>query len=200
MIVLFATTNPHKVSEVSAILQPLGYTITDLSAHPGLDEPIEDGVSFADNARIKARAYAAQCRLPCLAEDSGLEVEALGGRPGVHSARYSGVAGPRSVVDAANNEKLLKELSHVPWERRHARFVSAFCLARPDGSIVAEASGSYEGRIALSASGSNGFGYDPLFYLDDAECTSAELSAEEKNRRSHRGRAARHLAQLLAAD
>jgi XTP/dITP diphosphohydrolase len=196
--VLLATSNPHKVSEVRAILGPLGIEVRSL-AELGRDypEPIEDGHTFEDNARIKARGYAAMVGLPCLAEDSGLEVDALGGAPGVHSARYAGIDGTRDERDRANNEKLLAALANVPAARRTARFVCAMCLALPDGRILAETRGTYDGIVADGPRGENGFGYDPLLFLADVGRTSAELSPEEKNARSHRGQAARAMAELL---
>lgn len=197
MKILFATSNPNKVRELVLVLAPLGHEVVDLSAYPNLQEPVEDGATFAANAKLKAQSYARQTGETCLAEDSGLEVDALGGRPGVHSARYSGQQGPREVVDRANNALLLRELQGVPLEQRGARFVCAFCMADADGHVVAEASGSFEGVIALEAKGNNGFGYDPLFFVPDANCTSAELSKEQKTARSHRGQAARQLASLL---
>lgn len=197
---LFATTNPHKVAEVRALLAPLGFEVTSLDALSALPpEPVEDADTFAGNARLKARAYAEGTGLPCLAEDSGLEVDALDGAPGVHSARYSGTGGPRVDRDRANNEKLLKALAGVPRERRTARFVCAMCLAEPDGTVVAESSGTYGGIVAEEPRGENGFGYDPLLYLPDVGRTSAELSSDEKNARSHRGKAARALAVLLGS-
>jgi len=196
---LFATTNPHKVRELAAVLGPLGYEVRSLDSLSAVPpEPVEDADSFAGNARLKAIGYARATGLECLAEDSGLEVDALGGAPGVHSARYSGTDGSREDRDRANNDKLLHALSAVPVERRTARFVCAMCLARPDGTIVAEARGTYEGRIADAPRGENGFGYDPLFFLPDVGRTSAELSPKEKDARSHRGRAARLLAETLA--
>jgi XTP/dITP diphosphohydrolase len=197
MKLLFATSNPNKVRELALILEPLGYDVTDLSAFGQLEEPVEDGATFAENARLKALGYARQTGLACLAEDSGLEVDALGGKPGIHSARYSGTHGPREVVDAANNALLLQQLASVPLERRGARFVSVFCMAEPDGRVIAEASGTFRGVIALQPKGSNGFGYDPLFYVPDAKCTSAELTQEQKSARSHRGHAARNLVLVL---
>jgi XTP/dITP diphosphohydrolase len=198
--VLFATSNPHKVCEVQAILAPLGIQVAGLDSLPALPpEPIEDGDTFEANARIKAVAYAAAAGVSCLADDSGLEVDALGGAPGVHSARYAGVGGTRAERDEANNRKLLAALTGVPVEKRTARFVCAMCLAAPGGEILAETRGTFEGLIATTPRGSNGFGYDPLLYLPDRGCTSAELSPEEKNVRSHRGQAARRLAALLAS-
>jgi XTP/dITP diphosphohydrolase len=195
---LFSTTNPHKVEELSAILGPLGYDVVSLdslaSAPP---EPEEDQDTFEGNARLKAVYYARTTGQTSLAEDSGLEVDALNGAPGVHSARYAGAPGTRAEKDRANNEKLLRELAGVPEAQRTARFVCALCMASPDGRIVAEARGTYEGVIAAAPRGQNGFGYDPLLYLPDAGKTSAELTPEAKNARSHRGRAARALAELL---
>ena len=127
----------------------------------------------------------------CLAEDSGLEVDALGGKPGVVSARYSGTSGTREERDRANNQKLLAELAGVDSGRRQARFVCAMCVADPDGSIVATSRGTYEGVVTDEPRGHNGFGYDPLLYLPDVGKTSAELTPEQKNARSHRNEAAR---------
>lgn len=195
---LFASSNPHKVDEVRAILAPLGIRVVGLQslADPP-PEPLEDGDSFEANARIKAIAYATATGQMCLADDSGLEVDALGGEPGVQSARYAGVGDSRAERDAANNAKLLRELADVPQEQRTARFVCAMCLADAEGNIIAETRGTFEGVIADEPRGSNGFGYDPLLYLPDRGCTSAELSPEEKNARSHRGQAARKMAELL---
>lgn len=198
MRLLFATSNPHKIREVAEILREADVEVSslaDLGHTP--PEPEEDGATFADNARLKARAYAAATNLPCLAEDSGLEVDALSGAPGVHSARYSGEGGERDARDHANNQKLLAALQGVPDERRTARFVCAMCLANPDGSIVAESHGTFEGRITTAPRGKSGFGYDPLLFVPELGCTSAELSAEQKNARSHRGQATRRLAALL---
>lgn len=198
--ILLATTNPHKVSEVREVLAPLGYEVRSLDSLPRVpEEPAEDADTFAGNARLKAVAYARATGIACVAEDSGLEVDALGGAPGVYSARYSGEGGSRAERDRANNDKLLRELSSVAPERRTARFVCAMCLAAPDGRVLAEVSGSYEGVIADAPRGANGFGYDPLLYLPDAGKTTAELPPEEKNARSHRGKATRALAERLRA-
>jgi non-canonical purine NTP pyrophosphatase (RdgB/HAM1 family) len=195
---LFATTNVHKLAEAEAILKPLGFAVVGLASVQGdYPEPVEDGETFEDNARLKARYYARLSGIRCLAEDSGLEVDALGGAPGVYSARYAGATGSASARDRANNEKLLAELAGVPVERRAARFVCVACVAEPGGEIVAEARGTYEGVIAGEARGGNGFGYDPLLYLPDVGCTSAELASEQKHARSHRGKALRELARVL---
>jgi XTP/dITP diphosphohydrolase len=198
MKLLFATSNPNKVRELAEVLGPLGFEVTDLSAFPELVEPVEDAPTFAGNARLKALSYALQTNTTCLAEDSGLEVNALGGAPGVHSARYSGLGGPRDVVDPANNAKLLAALKDVPWEQRDAQFVCAMCMATPTGEIVAESQGAFQGRIGFEPKGENGFGYDPLFFVESMGCTGAELSKADKARLSHRGKAARKLAEVLA--
>ena len=191
-----ATSNPHKVEEISAVLGQIGIACVPMEA-AGIPEPVEDGDTFEANARIKAIAYAKALGVTVLADDSGLEVDALGGAPGVHSARYAGVGATRAERDAANNARLLRELAGVPHARRTARFVCVLCVARPDGSIVAEARGHFEGWIGEASRGSNGFGYDPLLVLTDGR-TSAELTPDEKNARSHRGNALRTLARCLA--
>jgi XTP/dITP diphosphohydrolase len=196
--ILFATSNPHKIEEVEAILAPLGIevqSLNDLDTQP--PEPVENADTFEGNARLKAIGYSQMTGRRCLADDSGLVVDALQGAPGVNSARYSGVEGDRSNRDAANNAKLLQELREVPEGDRAARFVCAMCLADPDGTIVAESRGTFEGVISHHPQGDNGFGYDPLLYLPDRNCTSAELTSDEKNARSHRGEATRALSKLL---
>ncbi|MDI9402653.1 MAG: RdgB/HAM1 family non-canonical purine NTP pyrophosphatase [Limnohabitans sp.] len=184
-----ATSNPHKVDEISAVLGPLGIRCIPLG-RADIPEPEEDGATFEENARIKARAYASALGRVVLADDSGLEVDALGGAPGVHSARYAGIGATREERDRANNMKLLAALSNVPDAQRTARFVCVLSIARPDGRIVAESRGTFDGIIGRAPRGSNGFGYDPLLVLEDGR-TSAELSPDEKNARSHRGNALR---------
>lgn len=198
MQLLFASSNPHKIREVAAILRGLDIDILGLDAigHTG-PEPVEDGETFADNARIKALHYAAVTGRPCLADDSGLAVDALGGRPGVRSARYADIGDTRAEQDEANNALLLRELKGVAPADRTARFVCAMCLADPSGRVIAETTGTFEGVIASAPRGENGFGYDPLFELPDLGCTSAELPPERKNELSHRGDAARRLVELL---
>ncbi len=202
---LFATTNPHKADEVSAILSPLNIRILRLdeiastTGRPACDEPPpeETGETFEANAALKARAYARLTDSLCLADDSGLEVDALGGEPGVHSAHYAhgweGRNAPRSERDPANNQKLLEAMKDVPDERRTARFVCAMALANPRGKIIATTRGEFAGEIAREERGSGGFGYDPLLLLEEGR-TAAELSPKEKNERSHRGAAARAMA------
>jgi XTP/dITP diphosphohydrolase len=196
--ILVATGNPHKLEEIRAVLGPLGFTVLgldDIGTVP--PEPDEDGPTFEANARIKAIAYARATGRRCLADDSGLEVDALGGAPGVRSARYAGVGATRAERDAANNALLLERMRGVPAARRSARFVCAMCLAEADGTIVAETRGEFAGVIAEAPRGANGFGYDPLLLLPEEGRTSAELSPAEKNARSHRGAAVRALAAIL---
>ena len=196
---VLATGNPHKIEEIAAVLAPLGIEVLGLAEAGGRDlpEPEEDGDTFQANARIKARAYAAALGRACLADDSGLEVDGLGGEPGVHSARWSGVGGDRAARDAANNRKLVERIRDVPEAERTARFVCAMCLAAPDGTILAQSRGTFEGVVVESPRGTNGFGYDPHLLLPEEGRTSAELSPEEKNARSHRGAATRAIAALL---
>jgi XTP/dITP diphosphohydrolase len=200
MHLLFASSNPHKLDEVRAILSPHGVDVAGLDSLPRKEippEPEETGATFEANARLKALYYARRTGRLCLADDSGLEVDALGGAPGIHSARYSGLGGTGAERDAANNRKLLEALKGMPADRRAARFVCAMALAAADGRIIAETRGTFEGVIADRPRGSNGFGYDPLLYLPDRGCTSAELSTAEKNARSHRGEAARKMGAWL---
>jgi XTP/dITP diphosphohydrolase len=195
--ILFATSNPHKVQEVAAVLGPLGICIEPLSEQDRrLPEPVEDGRTFTANALIKARYYAQHTGRLAMADDSGLVVDALRGAPGVHSARYAAVTGPRSVVDAANNRKLLQELGDVSDEARAARFVCVMALC-DQNRTWAVTRGEVAGRIIRQPRGTNGFGYDPLFLLPDRGITTAELSPSEKNAVSHRGQAARLMVQLL---
>ena len=186
-----ATHNPHKVREFERILAPLGISILLPSACGGEDiDPVEDGDTFEANAVIKATAFAAALGMPALADDSGICVDALGGAPGVYSARYSGGG------DDDNNEFLLKNLEGVPFEKRTARYVCVICCAYPDGTYFT-VRGECEGRIGFEYRGENGFGYDPLFYFDSGK-TFAEIPGEEKDVLSHRGKALRLLAQALA--
>jgi XTP/dITP diphosphohydrolase len=178
---LFASTNPGKLSELRGLLGQDIHVYSPVD-FPQLPVPSEDGETFEENARHKALIYARAAKLPALADDSGLCVEALGGRPGVHSARYA----PGS--DSDRNQKLLAELAAVPGERRSAAFVCALCLGWPDGRSHLEV-GRVEGRIGTQPVGNHGFGYDPVFYLPEMGRSMAELSPHEKSRISHRGRA-----------
>jgi XTP/dITP diphosphohydrolase len=183
---VLASANPGKQRELEALLTPLGVTLV-LQSELGIRSVPETGTTFEANALIKARHAASQSALPALADDSGLEVDALGGRPGVWSARFAG----ESARDEDNNARLLRELADVPQRRRRARYRCVLALVR-DAHDTAPliASGSWEGSIALSPAGDGGFGYDPLFIPDDqAGRSAAELSAEIKNSVSHRAQA-----------
>ena len=194
MKIIIATHNKHKLAEMARILEPLGYeAVTDRDLGIELTDVEENGKTFLENARIKAEAGCRESGLPCIADDSGLCVDALNGEPGVFSARYCGEHGN----DAANNEKLLVNLKDVPDAERTARFVCAICVSFPDGrEIVAE--GVCEGRIGYEHRGNNGFGYDPLFMVGDR--SFAEFSAEEKDAVSHRGNALKKLKELLPTE
>jgi XTP/dITP diphosphohydrolase len=190
---LIATRNGGKLREFRSLLDGAGMQIVGL-ADIELDvECAESGHSFAENARIKALAYSKHTPLPVLADDSGLEVFALGGRPGIYSARYGGPV----ASDADRNEKLLEEMRMAGGDRR-ARFVCALALAR-QGVALLESEGECRGLVAHRPSGSNGFGYDPIFLFPELGRTYAELNEEEKNRYSHRARAVQVLIEVLDA-
>jgi len=200
---VLATRNAGKLREIAATLGALPVEVVGLDQiDPGweIPEPAEDGGTFAENARAKASYYAARTGYWALGDDSGLEVDALGGAPGVRSARYAAEQLPsgagRKEADAANNAKLLRELAGVPDRQRTGRFVC--CLALSDGRrILLEAVGVTEGRIGRAPRGRNGFGYDPLFIVPALGRTTAELSPQQKNDISHRGQATRELARRL---
>lgn len=205
--VILATANPHKVAELRAIFAEAGMPVMGLRDLPGFEcfhEPDEHGKTFEENATIKALSYARQTGRLCLADDSGLEVDALNGAPGVISSHYSTNGKETSVSraerDAANNATLLRELEGVAPEARTARFVCVMVLAGAEG-VKATSRGTFEGRIGLPGEvprGTNGFGYDPLFLAAPGFTrTSAELPPEEKNRLSHRGAAARAMARHI---
>jgi XTP/dITP diphosphohydrolase len=191
MRLVMATTNRHKLEEARAILAPLGIEV--LAPPRPLAPVVEDAPTFAGNAAKKARAAAAALGLPALADDSGLEVEALGGEPGVRSARYAG----EGAGDAANNALLVERLAALGARDPAARFVCHVALARPDGTLEAEAEGHVEGVIRWPGRGAQGFGYDPLFHHPPSGRRLAELAPEAKNALSHRGRALRALAAVL---
>lgn len=188
---LIATHNNKKRDELQRILSPLGITVlTADEAGVDLTDVEETGTTFEENALLKARSGAKESNMPCIADDSGLCVDALDGAPGVYSARFAGEHGN----DPKNNQKLLDLLKDVPPERRTARFVSAVACVFPDGRELT-VRGTCEGLIGYAPKGENGFGYDPLFYRD--ERTFAEFSAAEKDAVSHRGNALRSLAAEL---
>lgn len=195
MELLVGTTNCGKLAEVEAILKDLPVKIIPLKQVSPWPEVIEDGRSYEENALKKARSLAEFSGYITLADDSGLEVDALGGAPGVHSARYSG----EDANDTRNNEKLLRALAGVPQEKRGARFVCVLALCSPDSSGKREwiFRGECEGWIAFAPRGENGFGYDPLFFYPPLGKTFAEIDRETKGCHSHRGKALAKLKQAL---
>lgn len=192
MKVLIATHNLKKKAELQRILTPLGIevvTADDIGIN--LTDVEETGTTFEENSLLKAQSGCDESGLPCVADDSGLAVDYLGGAPGVYSARYAGEHGD----DEKNNDKLLRELDGVPLEKRTARFVSVVTCVFPDGQKIA-VRGECEGKIAFERSGNGGFGYDPLFLFEDGR-SFGEFTAEEKDKVSHRGKALRLLADEL---
>ena len=196
--ILVATGNPGKIAEIRAMLdadvQWLG-----LADFDNIVEVEEDGATFAENARKKATGYAKATGLWTIADDSGLVVDALGGAPGIKSARFSGEKSKdahRTLIDHRNIAKALELIKGVPAEKRTARFVCCLCLASPE-KVLIETEGTLEGLIAEREIGKNGFGYDPVFFVPHLKKTVAQLTAEEKNAISHRGNAIRKLRPLL---
>ena len=189
-----ATANEGKLAELARILAACGYKCLPQSAF-GIEPAPETGATFEENALQKAEQAARAAGLPAVADDSGLEVDALGGKPGVRSARYAG----EGAGDRANIEKLLSELAGVPQGRRGARFRCVAAFVEPGGGAPLVARGEWRGRILATPRGTGGFGYDPVFYDPLRGRTAAELSAAEKDEASHRGRAFRELAGLLAS-
>jgi len=197
--ILLATANPDKAREMEEILSaceapgsPGLIRWRRLAEFPGLPQPVEDGETFLANARLKALHYARHTGLWAIADDSGLEVDALGGDPGVRSARYAGE--PSNAK--ANNALLVRNLAGIPAGQRTARFRCAAVLAAPDQTL-ASAEGTVEGRIVDEPRGTNGFGYDPHFWIDAAGMTAAEMPPDRKHAVSHRGQALRRLRQQL---
>lgn len=196
MRLVLATANPHKVIELGRILEVghVDVALASLTEFPGAPDVAETGATFAENALLKAYAIAQFTGLPAVADDSGLCVDALNGMPGVLSARWSGKHGD----DAANLQLLLAQITDVPDDRRGAQFVCAAALALPDGrEHVSE--GRVAGRLIREARGHNGFGYDPIFVPASADITTAEMEPADKDRISHRGKALRGLAPVIAA-
>ena len=189
--VVLASGNTGKLRELAELLAPLGLSLEPQSAF-NVPEVPEDGLSFVENAIIKARAAARHSGLPAIADDSGLEVDYLGGAPGIHSARYAGDG------DAANNARLLKELEGVPEVERTSRFQCVLVYMRHEldpTPLICQ--GTWEGSILFEPVGDNGFGYDPLFFVPEHNCSSAQLPTELKNRISHRAKASRRLYDAL---
>jgi XTP/dITP diphosphohydrolase len=199
---LIATTNPGKVREFREMLygvgDDFGFQFSDLSRHRGFEPVEETGATFKDNAMLKAAGYATRFDTWALADDSGLEVDALDGKPGVHSARWAAMHGAGE-GDAANNAMLLRQLENVPDGRRTARFVCWLALADPRGQIILRARGTVAGGILRSPRGANGFGYDPLFLVESLGKTTAELTPDEKHAVSHRGEALRRMRSAMSA-
>lgn len=180
---VIATKNQGKTREYREMLAPYKIDVKTLADFPRSIEINENGTSFLENATIKAQTVMEKLGIPVMADDSGLVVDALNGAPGVHSARYAG-----DHDDQANNAKLLRELSGVPTEQRTARFHTTIVALKPDGAKLV-ANGQVDGRILTSPRGKNGFGYDPLFYVEQFGSSMAELTADQKNSISHRGQA-----------
>ena len=200
MKILVATTNAGKITELKAMLDSnvQWLSLADFSA---IEEVFEDGKTFAENARKKATEYAKATNCWTIADDSGLVIDALGGAPGVKSARFSGAMEKNGILlDHKNMQKVLTLLKNVPKEKRTAKFVCCLCLACPEhvegaspGKILIEVEGQMKGLIAAEPIGENGFGYDPIFFVSELNKTTAQLTAEEKNAISHRGQAIKKL-------
>ena len=190
---ILASNNAHKAAEFRAILADFGEEIIP-QREAGCDFEVEEtGTTFEENAYLKAAAVTRATGQPAIADDSGLEVDALGGEPGVYSARYTG---NHEDTDEDRNNYLLKKLGDTPLEQRTARFVSCICLTFPNGDVL-RARGTMEGKILFAARGHNGFGYDPLFQTDGYDRSNGELTPEEKNAISHRGKALRKIREEL---
>lgn len=189
---IFATGNEGKMREIRMIMGEIGLEILNMKEAGILITPEENGASFEENARIKARAVAAYTKELVLADDSGLEVDYLNGEPGIYSARYLG----ENVSYEEKNKDILRRMEGVPEEKRTARFVCAIAAVLPNGDVLTVRE-VVEGRIAYEIKGRRGFGYDPIFYVPELGKTTAELSDEEKNRISHRGKALRVMKEEL---
>ncbi len=202
MRLFFGTSNQGKLRELRRLVEGLPVTVVSAAdLDRPLPEVVEDGATFRENAEKKAVAFAAFAGMPALADDSGLCVDALGGAPGVHSARWSEDVAPGLVKhfrDLANNQKLMEALAGVPKDRRGAGYVAVLSVALPDGTVVASVEGACRGRIGREGRGTGGFGYDPYFVPEGRALTMAELSPEEKDGLSHRGAAFRALRPVLA--
>ena len=192
--VIFATSNEGKMKEVRAILEDLGMEVLSMKEAGIHADVVEDGKTFEENAVIKATEIQKVCGEIVLADDSGLEVDYLNKEPGIYSARYMG----EDTSYRIKNQSLIDRLEGVEDEKRTARFVCAIAAAFPDGSVEVTR-GTIEGRIGYKESGENGFGYDPIFYVPEYGCTTAELSPEQKNEVSHRGKALRKMKEVIKA-
>jgi XTP/dITP diphosphohydrolase len=193
--IVLASGNQKKLRELQTMLVTKNASFVPQTQF-NIAEAIEDGLSFVENALIKARHASQLTGLPAIADDSGLEVDALDGAPGIYSARFANMQGAGNSDDAANNALLLEKLRDVPDAQRTARFHCVLALMRfPNDPMPLICQGTWEGRILQSAAGANGFGYDPLFYVADYDCASAELAPEVKNHISHRAKALQQLLQ-----
>ncbi len=195
MKVIFATGNENKLREIRQITADMDIEIVSMKDAGCYADVEETGTTFEENAYLKASAIAKKSGFPTLADDSGLEIDHLGKEPGIYSSRYMGEDTPYPV----KNKELIRRMEGVPDEERTARFVCAICYVRLDGSSET-VKATMEGRVAYEPAGSNGFGYDPIFFLPDRGCTSAELPPEEKNLISHRGKALRMMRDILAKE
>jgi len=189
---LLASSNPGKIREYRLLLGDLGYQIVTLSEQGISKVTTESGNTYKQNAEMKATTYAKLSQLITLADDSGLEVDALHGKPGIHSARFAG----KNATDADRVSKLLAMMGGIPWDRRTAHFKCVIAIATPEGELRL-CQGKRHGIIAFEAKGENGFGYDPIFYLPELAKTMAELPLELKNQLSHRGQAAQKARNIL---
>ena len=190
--IVLATKNKGKIKEMRELLALMNIEVLSLADFSPVDDAEENGATFAENAMLKARYYFAHTGTLCLADDSGLEVDALGGRPGVYSARYSG----EDATDAANNAKVLREMEGIEKDKRTARFRCAMALVGEGIELTTD--GTCEGTLLTEERGQGGFGYDPIFYVPKFDRTLAEMASEEKNSISHRGAAVRKMADLIA--
>ena len=194
--ILVATTNPGKLTELSEMLD-IDADFRSLADFPGIEEVLEDGNTFEQNAQKKALGYAKATGLWTIADDSGLVIDALGGEPGIHSARFSGEkSATRTLIDHKNISKVLELMKDVPTEKRTARFVCSLCLASPE-KVLIQTEGEVEGIITEEKIGSRGFGYDPIFFVPSLGKTIAQITPEEKNKISHRGSAINKLKGML---
>ncbi|WP_116073837.1 XTP/dITP diphosphatase [Priestia megaterium] len=192
--IIIATKNAGKVKDFETLFSPKGFKVKSLLDFPEIEDVEETGVTFAENATLKAEAISSALNKPVIADDSGLAVDALNGEPGVYSARYAG----ENKDDNANIEKVLQKLNDVPFEKRTARFHCALAIAVP-GKRTEIVEGTCEGHILEEKRGENGFGYDPIFFVEKWRCSMAELTKEQKNQISHRANALKKLAPLIDA-
>ena len=189
---LLGTSNQGKIKEFKNILQNIPYVLTTLEEESCNIEVIENGKTFLENATLKATQYANATNLPCLSDDSGIEIDALNGRPGIYSARYGGL----ELTDNQRVLLILDEMKNIPFKNRQARFKAAIVIAWPDGKVLSKEA-TMEGMINFSPIGKNGFGYDPIFLLPEFDKTSAEIDPDKKNKISHRAKAIRKIIPLL---